>query len=82
MVSKQTGDYDPSPSRLPSRIYPLIFLWTPKGFISPESFLTSKGFISPESFLKYFLNLYIPPWFRKSFKFMVKITGKRKSFLI
>ena len=64
MVKKHTVDYGPSPSRLPSKIYHLIFLWTPKGFISPESFL------------KYFVNLYIPPWIWKSFKFMVKITGK------
>ena len=33
-----------------------IFLWTPKGFTSPESFLN------------FLLNLYIPPWLRKSFK--------------
>ena len=64
MVNKHTVDYDLSPSRLPSRIYPLIFLWT------------SKGLIAPESLLKYFLNLYIPPWFQKNVKFMVKITGK------
>ena len=51
--------YHPSPSQLISRILPLIFLWTPKGFISPESFLN------------FFLNLYIPPWLRKSFKFIV-----------
>ena len=55
MVNKHTVDYHP----LTSRIHPLIFLWTPKGFISPESFLI------------FFLNLYIPPWLRKSFKFMV-----------
>ena len=36
-----------------------IFPWTPKGFIFPESFLN------------FLLNLYIPPWFRKSFKFIV-----------
>ena len=29
------------------------------------------GFTSPESFLNFFLNLYIPPWLRKSFKFIV-----------
>ena len=28
-------------------------------------------FISQESFLNFFLNLYIPPWFQKSFKFIV-----------
>ena len=33
-----------------------IFSWTPKGFTSPESFLN------------FLLNLYIPPWLRKSFK--------------
>ena len=60
IVNKHTVDYHPSPSQSTSRIHPLIFLWTP-----PE------GFISPESFLKFFLNLYIPPWLRKSFKFMV-----------
>ena len=39
---------------------PIIkFLWTPKGFISPKSFLN------------FLLNLYIPPWLPKSFKFLV-----------
>ena len=37
----------------------IIFLWTPKGFISPESFLN------------FLLNLYIPPWLPKSFKFLM-----------
>ena len=37
----------------------IIFLWTPKGFISPESFLN------------FLLNLYILPWLQKSFKFIV-----------
>ena len=64
MVNKHTVDYHPSPSQLISRIHTLIFLWT------------RKGFISPESFLNFFLNLYIPPWLQKSLKFMVKITGK------
>ena len=36
-----------------------IFPWTPKGFTSPESFLN------------FLLNLYIPPWLPKSFKFIV-----------
>ena len=45
-------------SEFASRIHPLIFLWSPKGFISPEYFLD------------FFSNLYIPPWLRKSFKFM------------
>ena len=51
--------YHPSPSQLISRIHSLIFLWTPKGFISPESFLN------------FFLHLYIPSWLLKSFKFTV-----------
>ena len=58
MVNKHTVDYHPSPSQLISRIHSLIFVWTPKGFISPESFLN------------FFLNLYIPPGLRKSFKFI------------
>ena len=48
-----------SASQLTSRIHPLRFLWT------------SKGFISPESFLIFFLNLYILEWLLKSFKFKV-----------
>ena len=56
---KHTVNYHPSPSQLISRIHPLIFLWTPKGFISPESFLI------------FFLNLYIPLWLWKSFKFIL-----------
>ena len=63
MVNKHTVDYHPSSSQLISTIYPLILLQTPKGFLSPESFLN------------FFLNLYIPPWFRKSFKFSVEITA-------
>ena len=59
MTNKHTVDYHPSPSQLTSRIHPHVFLWT------------FKGFISPESFLNFFRNLYIPPWLRKSFKFMV-----------
>ena len=38
IVTKHAVDYQPSPSQLTSRIHPFIFLWTPKGFISPESF--------------------------------------------
>ena len=52
-------DYHPSPSEFISRIHPLIFL------------LTSKGFISPKYFLNFFSNLYIPPWLQKNFKLMV-----------
>ena len=63
MVNKHTVDYHPSPSQLISKIHTLIFL------------CTRKGFISPESFLNFFLNLYIPPWLQKSFKFSVKITA-------
>ena len=59
MVNKHTVDYHPSSSQLISRIHTLIFLWT------------RKGFIFPESFLNFFLNLYIPPWLWKSFKVIV-----------
>ena len=59
MVNKHTVNYHPSPSQLISGIHTLIFLWTPKGFISPESFLN------------FFLNLYTQPWLFKSFKFRV-----------
>ena len=61
IVNKHTVHYHPSPSQLTSRIHTLMFLWKPKGFISPESFLN------------FFLNLYVPPWLRKSFKFSVTI---------
>ena len=59
MVNKYIVDYHPSPPQLISRIHTGIFLWTLKGFISSESFLNC------------FLNLYISPWLRKSFKFIV-----------
>ena len=39
MVKQHTVDHHPSFSQLMSRIQTLIFLWTPKGFIYPESFL-------------------------------------------
>ena len=59
MVNKHTVNYHPSPSQLISRIHTVMFPWTPKGFISPESFLN------------FFLNPYIPVWLRKSFKFIL-----------
>ena len=59
MVNKHTADCHSSPSQITSQIPSLIFLWT------------HKGFISPEFFLNIFLNVSIPPWLRKSFKFMV-----------
>ena len=59
MINKNIVDYHPSPSQLISMIHTLIYLWT------------RKGFISPESFLKLFLNLHTPTWLRKSFKFIV-----------
>ena len=61
IVNKHTVDYHPSPSQLISRIRTLIFLWTPKGFISPESFLNI------------FLNLHIPPWLQKSFNLVFRL---------
>ena len=63
IVNKHAVDYHPSPSQLISKIHTLIFLWKPKGFISPESSLN------------FFLNLYIPPWLQKSFKFSANITA-------
>ena len=59
VVNKHTLDYHPSPSQLISRIHPLIFR------------LTSTGLIFTESLLNFFLNLYILPWLRISFKFIV-----------
>ena len=59
MVNKHTVDYHPISSQLIPRIHPQIFLWIPKGFISPESFFNV------------FLKMHIPPWLRKSFKFPV-----------
>ena len=59
MVNKHTVDYHSSPSQLTSRIHPVIILWTPRGFISSETFLN------------FFLSLYIPSWLRKSFEYMV-----------
>ena len=59
MINWHTVNYHPSPSTLTSRVHLLIFLWTPKGFISPEYFLN------------FFSNVYIAPWLQKSFIFMV-----------
>ena len=40
MVNEYTVNYHPSPSEVTTRIHPLIFQWTPEGFIfSPEYFL-------------------------------------------
>ena len=39
MIDEHTVDYHPSRSILTSRIHPLIFLWIPKEFISPNYFL-------------------------------------------
>ena len=61
MVYKQTVDYHPSLSELTAKTHPIIFLWTPEGFISAEYFWI------------FFSNLYIPQWLRKSS--CVKITG-------
>ena len=55
MVNEHTADYHSNPSELTSRIHPQIFLWT------------SKGFISPECFLNFFSSLYDPPWLWESF---------------
>ena len=39
IVNKHTVYYHPNPSQLIWRIHTLVFLWTPKGFISPRIFL-------------------------------------------
>ena len=36
-----------------------------------QIYIDSWGLFSPESFLNFLLILYIPPWLRKSFKFIV-----------
>ena len=59
-INEHTVDYHPSPSSLTSRIHHLIFLWTPKGFISPEYFL-----------IFFFKPVYLSPWLMKIFKFKV-----------
>ena len=59
MANEHTVHYHPSSSEITSRIHPLIFLWTPKGFTSPEYLLN------------FFSNMYIPRWFQELFKSMV-----------
>ena len=54
MGNEHTVDYHHSPSELASRIHPLIFIWSPKGFISLEHFLN------------FFSNLYILLWLQKT----------------
>ena len=53
MLNEHVVNYNPSPSEFTSRIEPLIFLWIPKGFISPEYFFI------------FFSNLYIPARLKK-----------------
>ena len=60
MINEHTVNYHSSPSELTLRIHPLIFLWTPKGFI-----------FSPKCFLNFFSNLYFAPCQWKTFKLMV-----------
>ena len=50
-INEHTVDYHPSPSSWTSRIHHLIFLWTPKGFISPEYFL-----------IFFFKPVHLSPW--------------------
>ena len=65
MLNEHKVDYNPIPSEFNSRSHPLIFLWTPKGFKSPEYFLI---FLS---------NLFFTPWLKKMFQIHgVKITRK------
>ena len=58
-LSQPLGQDQQNSKQIYCRLPITIFLWTPKDFISPELFLN------------YLLNLYIPPWLCKSFKFIV-----------
>ena len=65
MVNEHIFDYHSSPSELTSRIHPLIFLWTPKEFISPEYLLN------------FFFKLVYPTMVAEKFQIhRVKLTGK------
>ena len=65
MVNEHTVDCHPSPSELPSRTQPLIFLWTPKGVYLSWIFL--RAFLKP----------VYPTVVAKKFQiYGVKITGK------
>ena len=64
MLNEHMVDYHPSLSEFTSRIHPLIYLRTLKGFISPE-------------YLIFFSNLHIPPGLKKMFQIHgAKITWK------
>ena len=65
MVHEHTVNYHPSPPELTSIIHLVIFLWTPKGFISPEYFLN------------FFLKPVYPTMVAEKFQiYGVKITNK------
>ena len=40
LVNKHIIDYHPILLELTAKIHPLIFLWIPKGFFSPEYFIS------------------------------------------
>ena len=58
-LSQSLGQDQPNSKQIYFQLPIIIFLWTPKGLIFPESFLN------------FLLNLYIPPWLPKCFKFIV-----------
>ena len=58
-LSQPLGHDQQNSKQTHCRLSIIIFLWTPKGFISPEPFLN------------FLLNLYISPWLQKEFKFIV-----------
>ena len=58
-LSQPLGQVQQNIKQIHCQLPIIIFLWTPKGFIFPESFVNV------------LLNLYIPPWLRKSFKFIM-----------
>ena len=65
MANEHTVVYHFSPSKLTSKIHLLIFLWTPKGFISPEYLLN------------FFLKPVYPTIVAETFQICsVKLTGK------
>ena len=66
MVKEFTVNHNPIPSEFIWRMHTLIFLWTPKGFISSEYFLN------------FFLDLYVQRCLQNSFKLMMLILLENK----
>ena len=58
-LSQSLGQDQQNSKQIYCQVPIIIFLWTVKGFICPEYLLN------------FLMNLYIPPWLRKSFKFIM-----------